>query len=63
MEAITGNEWATHPKNGLEPKKLKVSEQNYFCMGGKERKVNFYEAPIPAFILILITYLVTQINK
>lgn len=44
MEAITGRDWATHPKNGVVPEKKtqKVSKQNYFCVGGKESKVNFY---------------------
>lgn len=63
MEVITGSEWANTPQEWVGAKNLKVSEQNYFCVGGKESKVNFYEEPVPPLILILITYLVTQINK
>lgn len=57
-------QWVSYtPQEWARAKNLKVSEQNYFCVGGKESKVSFYEEPIPALILILVTYLVTQINK
>lgn len=42
MEAITGSEWTTHPKEWVGAKKGKISKQNYFRVGGKESKVNFY---------------------
>lgn len=57
-------QWLNYtPQKWGGAKKRKVSKQNYFCVGGKESKVSFYKEPVPVVILILITYLIAQLNE